>query len=253
MSREEFERAFGGMGGFSDFFTSIFGDQVRSDFQGGAFRHARYRHRGADVRADLRLTISQAIQGGKSSFEIPATTDCPRCGGVGLIGEHVCPACAGIGSVRTRKTVRLTIPENVHDGMVMRLAGLGEPGEGGSEPGDLLITIRLQSDAVFRLVDGEIEADVPVAPWEAVTGTTARVRTPRGAAQLKIAADTREGARLRLRGQGLARPGGDRGDFYVVVRLALPSTLSDEQRKLLKKVGESGAAAVQGGAREGAA
>jgi curved DNA-binding protein len=253
MSREEFEQAFGGRGGFSDFFTSIFGDQVRSDFQGASFRQPRYRHRGADVRADLHLTISQAIEGGKSGFEIPAAADCPRCGGVGLIGEHVCPACGGIGSVRTRKTVRLTIPENVHDGMVMRLAGLGEPGEGGSETGDLLITIRLDSDPVFRLSGSDIEADVPVAPWELVGDTTIRVRTPRGAANLKIPADTREGARLRLRGQGLARASGERGDFHVVVHLALPPSLTDEQRELLKKVGESGASSVTGGAREGTA
>ena len=251
MSREEFEQAFGGRGGFSDFFTSIFGDQVRGDFQGTPFRHARYRHRGADVRADLHLSISQALQGGKSSFEIPAASDCPQCGGVGLIGEHVCPACGGIGSVRTRKTVRLGIPENVHDGMVMRLAGLGEPGESGSEPGDLLLTIRLDSDAVFQLSGDDIEAEVPVAPWELMGETTLRVRTPRGAAKLKIPAGTREGTRLRLRGQGLSRTNGEAGDFHVVIRLALPPSLSDEQKELLKKAGESGSSTVAGGAREG--
>jgi curved DNA-binding protein len=250
MTREEFEQAFGGGSGFSDFFTSIFGDQVRSDFAGTSFRHARYRHRGADVSAELHLGISDAIQGGKSSFEIPAVTDCPRCGGVGLIGEHVCPACGGIGSVRSRKAVRLTIPENVHDGMVMRLQGLGEPGEGESEPGDLLVTLRLDSDDTFRLVADEVEADVPIAPWEALTGTSFRVRTPRGAARLKIPENTVPGARLRLRQQGLARKDGGRGDFYVVVRLALPPDLSSEQRQQLKKVGESGAATPVGGARE---
>jgi DnaJ-class molecular chaperone len=172
---------------------------------------------------------------------------------VGLVGEHVCPACGGIGSVRTRKTVRLTIPENVHDSMVMRLSGLGEPGEGGSESGDLLITIRLDSDSTFRLSGEDVESDLPLTPWEAVTGTSVRVRTPRGVAKLKIAENTHEGTRLRLRGQGLATKSGAHGDFYVVVRLSLPPDLSGEQRELLKKVGETGNTTVAGGAREGGA
>ena len=66
MSREEFEELFGRGGGFSDFFAQMFGDQFRSQFRDSRPRHERYRHVGADVRANLQLTISQAIAGGQS-------------------------------------------------------------------------------------------------------------------------------------------------------------------------------------------
>src|SRR6185369_14111071 len=49
MSPEEFEQMFGS-GGFSDFFKSAFGDDMRRQ-AGGSTRHRRYRHRGADDRA----------------------------------------------------------------------------------------------------------------------------------------------------------------------------------------------------------
>ena len=248
MSREDFETAFGGAGGFSDFFTSFFGDQMRGNF-GGQFRQARHRQKGADVRAELHLDLSRVFKGEKSAFEIPTATDCPSCGGVGLINNHVCPTCVGVGSLRTRKTVRLSIPENAYDGMVMRLKGLGEPGDPGSEQGDLYVTIRLDSDSIFRLVDGQVEADIPITPWETVSGTSIQILTPRGIAKLKIPENTSDGARFRLRGQGVGTRSGGRGDFYVVVRLALPDDLTDEQRELLKEVGKKGSSSVLGGAR----
>ena len=64
MSREEFEAAFGGGGGFSDFFQSMFGDQFRSDFGGRPGTQARYGHRGADARAELTLGMGDALRGG---------------------------------------------------------------------------------------------------------------------------------------------------------------------------------------------
>ena len=64
---------------------------------GGPRRHARYRYRGADVRAELALPISEALAGGKRSFEVPGAVTCPTCGGAGFLDEHVCPTCAGVG------------------------------------------------------------------------------------------------------------------------------------------------------------
>ncbi|MCA9003299.1 MAG: J domain-containing protein, partial [Planctomycetes bacterium] len=97
MSREEFEAAFGGGGGFSDFFQSMFGGQFKEDVGGQPKRHARYHYRGADVRAELELPIGEALNGGKRSFTIPARVSCPACGGTGTMGQHVCPTCAGVG------------------------------------------------------------------------------------------------------------------------------------------------------------
>ena len=252
VSPEEFARMFGGGagGGFSDFFTNLFGDQFEREVGGGPRRHARFRERGADVQAELQLAVSDALAGGKRRFEIPATAPCPRCGGAGFLGEHVCPTCMGVGSVQQRRTVELALPRPLRDGQTLRLRGLGEPGEGGGEAGDLLLTLRLQSDATFRTDGADIEADLPLAPWKALAGARVDVRTPDGSVTLNVPPGTRAGTKLRIRGRGLDDGHGGRGNFYAVVRLALPETLTPEQRELLLKAGAAGGAPLHGGARE---
>lgn len=251
MTPEEFEARFG-RGGFSDFFEAMFGADLGR--QTGAERgfHGRFRHRGADVRAELSLPISVALEGGKSRFEVPGTKACSRCGGVGFVAEHVCPTCAGIGRLRDRRTIDLAIPASVRDGMTLRLRGLGEAadasGEGPTEAGDLYVTIRLVSDDVFRVRASDVEADVPVAPWEAVAGAKVRVRTADGVVELAIPPGTKAGAKLRVRGKGLDDGSGRRGDFYAVVRLAMPE-LDEAQTRALRSFGEGVGATVAGGAR----
>jgi len=236
MSREEFEKMFGGFGGFSDFFTSMFGDQFRQDFDQTERAHVRYRHKGADLRAELGLPISAALAGGTSTFGIDGVASCPRCGGVGFLDRHVCPTCAGVGQVHDRKQVDLKIPEDVRDGLTLRLRGLGEPGTKGGQAGDLLLTIRLVADATYRFAGSDLETDVEVAPWAAWAGTKVDVRTARGLATVTIPGKTRAGTKLRLKHQGLVDGHGRRGDFYVVVRLALPEVLTPRQRELLDEL-----------------
>ena len=250
MSPEEFERVFGGASGFSDFFRGMFGDSFRRDFEGRSAQHARYRYRGADVRAELRLSVGDAIRGRKSTFQVPASAACLRCGGVGLVGEHVCPSCTGLGELRETKTVELKIPSSVRDGMVLRLRGLGERAVGGGEPGDLHLTIRLESDDAYRLRGADLEADVAVAPWEAAFGTEVEVRAPSGTTRVKVPANTPAGRKLRLRGQGLDDGRGGRGDFIIVVRLALPERLTKRQRELLRELAATQTDPVTGGVRE---
>jgi curved DNA-binding protein len=250
MTPEEFERRFG-HGGFSEFFESLFGDQFGRGFDQGARTHRRFRQRGADVRADLQLGIAAAVRGGKSRFEIPTSETCRQCGGVGFVEKHVCPRCVGVGRVHGRKTIDVTIPKNVYDGMTMRLKGLGEAGEMGGESGDLYLTIRLVSDGTYHAAGHDIEAELPLAPWEAFKGTKVDVRTPDGVVTVTVPPETRAGARLRLRGKGLSDGRGGRGDFYAVVQLVLPGNLDQRQRELLAELAETGPGAVSGGAREG--
>jgi len=251
MSPEEFAAMFGGggRGGFSDFFTSMFGEDLRDAF-GGQGRGRPMRHQGADVRAELSLPLADALAGGKSRFEIPTHVPCGRCGGHGRIGQHVCPTCVGVGSITERRTVDLTIPKDVRDGTTLRLSGLGGPGEGGAPAGDLYLTLRLADDAVFRRIGKDIEAELPIAPWEAHAGGRVDVRTLDGIVTLTVPGGSRAGTRMRLRGKGLSDGQGGRGDFYVVLRMALPEHLSDRQKELLAELATADGSGVHGGARE---
>ncbi len=237
MSGEEFEAAFGGSGGFSDFFQQMFGGDLRRDFGGrGPRRHARYKDRGADLRAELALPLSEAIAGGKRSFEVPARAGCPTCAGTGEVQGHVCPTCAGVGQVRSLRRVELKIPATPRDGMVLRLKGLGAAGEGGGETGDLLLELRLVDDSHHRMVGGELEARVAIPPWTAHAGGPIEISTPRGHVVLKVPPGTRSGQRQRLRGQGLVDVNGKHGDLFVRFEMDLPAELSAEQAQLLEQL-----------------
>jgi DnaJ-class molecular chaperone len=245
MSPEEFEELFGGRG-FSDFFAAMFGDDLRRGARGRA-RRRRLRARGADVRAELELRVTDAIRGGGRGFALAGSATCAACGGVGRQDEHVCPRCGGVGQTRVDRTVELRIPERVRDGTTLRLAGLGEAGEGGAEPGDLLLTIRLASDSTYRIVGEDVDAFVPISLREWVDGATVDVETLDGVASVKIAPRPAFATRLRLRGHGLVREDGTRGDFFVVPTLALPE---DADAQALQRLREAAPLApVAGGAR----
>ena len=247
MSREEFEAAFGSAGGFSDFFQAAFGEDLRRDFGGGPRQHDRYRYRGADVRADLELPLSDALAGGTREFQVPARVGCPSCGGTGALSRHVCPSCGGVGQVRRTKTVELKIPAGVRDGLTLRLKGLGEPGGSGGEAGDLHLTLRLQDDETFRVRGDDLETSVTLTPWDAENGTQIEVRTARGTATVEVPPSSRSGTLLRLREQGLARRGGGHGALLVRLRLDLPKVLTSRQKELLRELGQT-ATAEPGGA-----
>ena len=257
VSPEEFERMFGGRGGnfggggFSDFFAQMFGDLFSGGGGaggGGDGARPRQRQRGQDIEAELPLAAGIALLGGKHPFELSANVPCERCDGEGRIGRHACPACSGLGHLRRRRTVDLNIPSDVYDGQVLRLRGLGEPGAG--EPGDLLLKLQFADDEVYRLRGDHLEADVVVAPWEALDGAKVDVQVPGGVASARIPPATRPGSKLRLKGQGLAHRDGSRGDLYLVVRIGLPHDLTPRQQELLRELGKEGGS-VRGGARLG--
>jgi curved DNA-binding protein len=254
VSPEEFARMFGGGGsagggGFSDFFAQMFGDFFQQQERSGG-RRARgpTAARGEDVEAELELSVGEALRGGKRPFELQVARPCGGCDGTGRTGRRTCPRCGGLGSLRERRTIELSVPKDARDGQVLRLRGLGEPGEGGGTPGDLLLQLRLAADDVYRMRGDDVEADLVVAPWEALDGVTVDVPVPAGTAAVKIPAGTRSGARLRLRGQGLSRPDGGRSDLFLVVRLGLPAELSERQKALLRELAQD-AGRVTGGVR----
>ncbi|RMH24356.1 MAG: J domain-containing protein [Planctomycetota bacterium] len=250
MSPEEFEEIFG-RGGFSDFFASAFGESFARQAGKRSRTHARYRTRGADIEAVLTIPVRDVFQPGKRSFQIAGSKPCESCGGVGFLDNgHVCPACAGIGHTRVMKSVEIKLPSELRDGQVMRLRGLGEPGSAGAPAGDLLLTIRIEDDDKFRVLGDDIEADLPVTPWEAALGAEVAVTAPDGTRlSVKVPAGTRSGARLRVRGKGLYTSDKGRGDLYLRISLTMPEHLTDRQRDLLRQLAESDSQPISGGAR----
>ena len=90
--------------------------------------------------------------------------------------------------------------------------------------------MKLTPDARYRAEGDDLEMDLPLWPWQAVLGSEVRIETPDGAVKLKVPPGTKAGARMRLRGRGLPRPGGERGDLYAVTRIVVPEHPAPAER-----------------------
>src|SRR5258706_59691 len=127
-------------------------------------------------------------------------------------------------------------PPPGREGTVIRLASEGDPGIGGGPPGDLYLHVRLWPHPIFGIVGDDIQIELPVAPWEAALGSKVSVPTLEGSVDMTVPPGTQGGKRLRLRGQGLNRRGGGRGDEYVKLKIVIPPKLTDPEKALFEKL-----------------
>src|SRR5947207_1327950 len=96
-----------------------------------------------------------------------------------------------------------------------------------------------QPHSLYRVSGRDIYIYLPLAPWEAVLGTSVHLPTPAGAVSLKVPAGTRAGQQLRLGGRGLSRPNGAAGNLYAIVEIAVPSVVDERERALFKQLAET--------------
>ena len=190
------------LGDFSDFFASIFG-RAGGRTGGRAGRgNVRVTMPGADIEAELPVTLDDLLRGGKRRIQLAEG-----------------------------RAVDVEIPVGVRDGVVLRLAGQGGPGANGGPAGDLYLHLRLAPHPRYRVAGDDLEMDLPLWPWQTVLGAEVRVDTPEGAVTLTVPPGTQNGRRLRLRGRGLPRGDGSRGDLYAVVRIVVPERPSPAERE----------------------
>ena len=132
------------------------------------------------------------------------------------------------------KTIDLKLPAGLEDGTQMRLAGKGQPGHGGA--GDALVTIAVSPHPLFRRDGDHLRIDLPITLDEAVMGAKVRVPTADGAVMLAIAPGSSSGKVLRLKGKGMSRKDGTRGDQLVELQIALPDPADPAALDLAKRL-----------------
>ena len=140
-------------------------------------------------------------------------------------------AASAVCSSRGGRTIEVEIPPGVRDSSVLRLAGQGEAGVNGGPPGDLFLHVRLAPHPLYRVAGDDLELDLQLAPWQAVLGDEVKVETLDGPVTLKVPPGTPSGRRLRLRGRGLPRANGQRGDLHAIVRVVVPERPTDAERQ----------------------
>jgi molecular chaperone DnaJ len=264
----------GGRGGaeaFGDIFGDVFGDIFGSARRGGRSQV----YRGADLRYDIELDLSEAVFGRTTEIDLTKLVECelchgsgaakgsnpvqcetchgsgqvrvsqgfftlqqtcPHCRGAGRIVRNPCDACLGQGRVRKHKKLSVKIPPGVDTGDRVRLGGEGEAGRNGGPPGDLYVEIHVRDHEIFERDGPHLSCEVPVAFVVAALGGNVDVPTLEGEVSLKVPAETQSGRVFRLRGKGIKPArGGEQGDLFCRVVVETPVKLSAEQRELLQK------------------
>jgi molecular chaperone DnaJ len=165
---------------------------------------------------------------------------CTACAGRGLIVDDPCPSCRGSGRGVSTRTVQARIPAGVKDGARIRLKGKGAPGERGGPNGDLYVVVHVTPHPVFARKGDNLTVTVPVTFAEAALGGQVAVPvTGGGTVTLKIPAGTANGRTFRVRGKGVTRKDGTRGDLLATVDVQVPSGLTDEAREALERFVEA--------------
>lgn len=160
---------------------------------------------------------------------------CSNCHGRGLIVDDPCEVCHGSGRAKSSKTMQVRIPAGVEDGQRIRIRGKGSPGEHGGPAGDLYVEVTVRPHEVFGRSSDNLIIDVPVTYAEAALGSQIEVPVlGGGSVKLKLAPGTPNGRTFRVRGRGVSKKDGTKGDLLVTVEVEVPSELSPEARLALE-------------------
>ena len=161
---------------------------------------------------------------------------CPTCAGSGRIVEHPCKVCDGAGRVLEERELEVEIPAGIHDGQRIRISGEGHAGVLGGRAGDVYVLVRVKPDPRFVREGNDVYSTVDLTMTEAALGCSATVETLEGPVELEFEAGTQPGEVRVLRGKGMpVLQGFGRGDHRVLVNVAVPRHLTDEQRRLLEE------------------
>ena len=259
---------FGDIFGGGDFFSSLFGG-------GGGGGPAQGEH----LRYDLEITLEEAVKGTQKDITIDrleACTDCdgtgaapgskrvqcatcrgmgrvqmrqgmfgiqttcPKCHGAGSTIEKPCPKCQGEGRVEKKRTVTVTIPAGVDDGSRLRVRGEGEAGTQGAPAGDLYVFIAVKPHEFIQRDGLDLYCEKHIHVAQAILGCEIEVETLDGPQKITINPGTQPGDRVTLKGLGVPQiKSSNRGNFIVVLRVDIPTKLSDAERKNIEEFAKS--------------
>ncbi len=196
----------GGSGGFSDFFSALFGDMGRRSR--GFEQRGRGGMRTQDLEQGVQITLEEAFQGTRRTLE------------------------------KNGRRLEVKIPQGVKTGSRIRVAGEGMPSGGRMGSGDLFLKVTVAPHAVFNREGDNLHRDIDVDLYTAILGGEVRVGTLEGYVTLKVPPETQSGRTFRLRGKGMPklRHPDQRGDLFVKARVLLPQNLNEREKRLFREL-----------------
>lgn len=184
-------------------FSSIFGDDIFSQFGSGGFNQRA--RKGEDVAYSLDIDFLDAVKGAEKSI------------------------------IMNGKQLNVKIPAGTTTGQVLRLKGQGADGFNSNVKGDALITIKVRPHPYFKTEGKDILLDFPVSMKEAVLGAKVIVPTISGKVNMTIPAYSSSGDKLRLKGKGIKTKTGT-GDEIVNLIVVSPKNKSAELENALRNM-----------------
>ena len=148
--------------------------------------------RGRDLYTSIDIDLRQAIEGTELTANLP-----------------------------NHGTVHVRIPRGADTGDTLRVRGKGSPGQNGGPSGDLVIETIVRPHPLVQREGLDLRLTLPVTLNEAYNGASINVPTFDGSVVLKIPAQTRQHATLRLRGKGVERKD-QRGDMLIDIDVRMP-------------------------------
>lgn len=177
---------------------------------------------------------------------------CGRCRGTGQLIENPCSKCHGEG-VRPESTeVTVEIPAGIETGQTLRVSGRGSDGVRGGQTGDLYVTVNVKQDPKFVRQGTSLSTQIDVTFAQAAIGDQIEIEGIAGKLEVNLEQGTQPGDVLRIKGEGLPRlHGGNRGDLFITVDVAVPKKLSEAEEALLKEFAELRGEPIPQGAQKG--
>ncbi len=235
-------------GGFSDFFSSLFGDMMgggRStqgmnfggfDF-GGAQQTSGRRRRtetppleNLDITKTLNITAKDIFDKKPIKVTYNNMERCTQCHGGGY-----CSNCGGTGIKTEPKTIKVKLPPEISEGKKIRIKGEGQTDAYGRK-GDLYLVINFK-DSEYEINGSDLTKEIEITPPEAVLGCKKDIETLHGKIGIKIPPKTSSGQFLRLKGLGLPVKGGF-GNLNAKIKIVIPKNITEKQIELYKKIAE---------------
>lgn len=181
-----------------------------------------------------RVRVQQGV------IPIALERPCGQCKGLGRTVKDPCKTCRGAGLVAKERTIEITIPAGVENGATRLVERGGNYTRAERPPGDLELVIRVTPHELFRRVGDDIVCSLPISFPQAALGGEIEIPTLDGRGRLRIPAGTQPGTILRVRGKGVPRRMmSGRGDQLVEIKLEVPKSLDDQQRRLVSELADA--------------
>jgi len=228
---------------FEDLFGVSMGGQRGRGQGGGRGRGQSGAARGADLRYNMEISLTEAFSGKTAQIRVPSSVTCetcsgsgakpgsqpktcstchgagsvrsqsgfftvertcPTCQGRGQVISNPCSACGGQGRVTKERTLSVNIPAGVEDGTRIRLASEGEAGLRGGPSGDLYIFLSVRPHEFFQRDGADLFCKVPVSMTTAAMGGEIEVPTIDGKkARVTVPEGSQSGKQFRLKAKGM--------------------------------------------------